>query len=324
MNKGEIIIYTLPDGTSDLDVKLENDTVWLTQEQIAMLFGTKRPAITKHLGNIFKSGELSENSVCSILEHTASDGKNYQTKFYNLDAILSVGYRVNSKNATKFRIWANSVLKDYLIKGYALNQKAKLEQLEDLKKTIKLLTNVIETKKLTLDEAGGMLRVLADYSYGLDVLDGYDYGTLSLKKTTAKEKFKVTYENAAKTIADLKKKFDHSALFGVERDNSFKSSVATIYQTFGGRELYPSLEEKAAMLLYLVVKNHSFTDGNKRIAAYLFLWFMQKNNILYGKDGSIRIANNALVALTLMIAESKSQEKDIMAKVVVNLINKDN
>jgi prophage maintenance system killer protein len=155
-------------------------------------------------------------------------------------------------------------------------------------------------------------------------LDGYDYGTLSLNKTTSKEKFKITYENATKTISDLKKKFDHSALFGVERDNSFKSSVATIYQTFGGRELYPSLEEKAAMLLYLVVKNHSFTDGNKRIAAYLFLWFMQKNGILYGKDGSMRIANNALVALTLMIAESKSQEKDIMAKVVVNLINKDN
>ncbi|MDR0646575.1 MAG: virulence protein RhuM/Fic/DOC family protein [Elusimicrobiota bacterium] len=325
MNRGEIIIYTLPDGTSNLDVKLENDSVWLTQEQIAMLFGTKRPAITKHLGNIFKSGELKEHSTCSILEHMGNDGlQHYKTKFYNLDVILSIGYRVNSKNATKFRIWANNVLKDYLIKGYAVNQKAKLEQLEDLKKTVKLLTNVIENKKLTSDEAVGMLRVLADYSYGLDVLDGYDYGTLSLSKTTAKEKFKITYENAAKTILDLKRKFDHSALFGVERDNSFKSSVATIYQTFGGNELYSSVEEKAAMLLYLVVKNHSFTDGNKRIAAYLFLWFMQKNNILYGKDGRMRIANNALVALTLMIAESKSQEKDIIVKVIVNLINKDN
>ena len=324
MNKGEIVIYQAPDGTASIDVKLEKETIWLSQKQIAELFGIKRPAITKHLKNIFETGELQESSVSSILEHTANDGKKYQTLFYNLDAVLSVGYRVNSKNATQFRIWANKVLKDYLVKGYALNQTAKLEQLEDLKNTVKLLSNVLKRKELSADEASGLLRIITDYTYGLDTLDKYDYQKLEIEATTPKGQFYATYEEAIAAINTLRQKFGSGGLFGNEKDQSFKSTMATIYQTFGGEELYPSVEEKAAMLLYLVTKNHSFSDGNKRIAAFLFLWFLEKNGILYRADGTRLVDNNTLVALTLMIAESRPDEKDMMVKVVVNLINKNN
>ena len=324
MEKGEIIIYQTPDGMTDLSVRLESETVWLTQKQIAVLFGTKRPAITKHLNNIYKSGELIENSVCSILEHTAGDGKVYQTKFHNLDAILSVGYRVNSQNATLFRIWANTVLKEYIIKGYAVNQRAKVEQLEDLKQTIKLLSNVIQNKELTAEESRGLLQVITDYTYALDTLDRYDYQLLEINDTTKGTSFFATYENAMNAIDTLRKKFGSGGLFGNEKDQSFQSSISTIYQTFDGKDLYPSIEEKASMLLYLVVKNHSFSDGNKRIAAFLFLWFLDKNGILYKSNGSRLIENNTLVALTLMIAESRTEEKDIIVKLIVNLINKNN
>ncbi len=324
-NKGEIIIYQTPDGQTEIDVKMEKETVWLTQKQIAELFGTKRPAITKHLNNIYSSSELEENSTCTILEHMGNDGQQkYSTKYYNLDAILSVGYRVNSSNATKFRQWANKVLKSYLIKGYAINQQMKEQQLVDLKNTVKLLSNVIANKELTLDEANGLLHVITDYTYGLDTLDKYDYQQLEIEATTPKTPFRATYDEAIAAIHLLQKKFGSSDLFGNEKDQSFHSSINTIYQTFGGDELYPSIEEKASMLFYLVVKNHSFSDGNKRIAAFLFLWFLEKNGILYKEDGSRLIDNNALVALTLMIAESRTEEKDIMVKVVVNLINKNN
>ena len=330
MSKGEIIIYQTADGSTSLDVKLEQDTIWLNQKQIAELFGTKRPAITKHLKNIFLSGELEENRVCSILEHTTPHGamadktQTTEVKYYNLDAILSVGYRVNSKNATRFRIWANKVLKEYLIKGYVVKENIKLEQYEDLKQTIKVLANVLDHKTLEYSEATGLLRVVTDYAYALDTLDRYDYQQLKIDKTTNKEQFTATYENAIATIEELRKKFGGSSLFGNEKDQSFKGSIGTIYQTFGGQELYPSVEEKAAMLLYLVTKNHSFSDGNKRIAAFLFLWFMERNGILYNSDRSKRIGNNALVALTLMIAESRTEEMDTMVKVIVNLINRDN
>ena len=324
-NKGEIIIYQTPDGQTEIDVRMEKETVWLTQKQIAELFGTKRPAITKHLNNIYSSSELEENSTCSILEHMGNDGQQkYSTKYYNLDAILSVGYRVNSSNATKFRQWANKVLKSYLIKGYAINQQMKEQQLVDLKNTVKLLSNVIANKELTLDEANGLLHIITDYTYGLDTLDKYDYQQLEIEATTPKTPFRATYDEAMAAIHLLQKKFGSSDLFGNEKDQSFHSSINTIYQTFGGDELYPSIEEKASMLFYLVVKNHSFSDGNKRIAAFLFLWFLEKNGILYKEDGSRLIDNNALVALTLMIAESRTEEKDIMVKVVVNLINKNN
>ena len=243
---------------------------------------------------------------------------------YNLDVIISVGYRVKSQRGTQFRIWANKVLKEYLIKGYAINSQAKIEQLEELKQTVRLLSNVLSAKAVTKSEAVGLLRVITDYTYGLDTLDRYDYQELTIEKTTPRAAFHATYENAMEVIRQLHEKFGGSPLFGNEKDDSFKSSIGQIYQTFGGEDLYPSVEEKAAMLLYLVTKNHSFSDGNKRIAATLFLWFLNGNGILYNEDGTKRIADNTLVALTLMIAESRTEEKDTMLKVIVNLINQNN
>ena len=264
MSKGEIIIYQTADGVTSLDVKLEQDSIWLTQKQIAELFGTKRPAITKHLKNIFLSEELDELSICSILEHMGNDGKQgYKTTFYNLDAILSVVYRVNSKNATQFRIWANNILKEYLVKGYAINQRAKTEQFEELKGAVRLLTNVLDGQQLSADEATGLLKVITDYTYALDTLDKYDYQKLEIDGLTPSDSsFHATYENAMEAIYVLRNKFGSGGLFGNEKDESFKSSIGQIYQTFAGEDLYPSIEEKAAMLLYLVTKNHSFSDGN--------------------------------------------------------------
>lgn len=321
-----IIIYHTEDGQMQIDVRLENETVWLTQKQIAELFGTKRPAITKHLKNIYASEELDEGSTCSILEHMGNEGKQtYSTKYYNLDVILSVGYRVNSKNATRFRQWANKVLKQYLIKGYAVNERMRKEQIGELRQLVGMLGRTIQSQPLlSNDETNALFEVVTDYTYALDTLDNYDYERLTINKTTKEEPFHATYENAMEAINGLREKFGGSVLFGNEKDDSFKSSIGQIYQTFGGEELYPSVEEKAAMLLYLVTKNHSFSDGNKRIAATLFLWFLNNNHILYHPDGSKRIADSTLVALTLMIAESRTEEKDVMVKVVVNLINKNN
>ena len=325
-SNNQIIIYQTEDGQTQVDVRLENETVWLTQKQIAELFGTKRPAITKHLKNIYTSEELDENSTCSILEHMGNDGKQtYSTKYYNLDVILSVGYRVNSKNATRFRQWANKVLKQYLIKGYAVNERMRKEQIGELRQLVGMLGRTIQKQPLlSNDETNALFEVVTDYTYALDTLDNYDYERLIINKTTKEEPFHATYENAMEAINGLREKFGGSVLFGNEKDDSFKSSIGQIYQTFGGEELYPSVEEKAAMLLYLVTKNHSFSDGNKRIAATLFLWFLNNNHILYHPDGSKRIADSTLVALTLMIAESRTEEKDVMVKVVVNLINKSN
>ncbi len=327
MNKGEVIIYQTPDGNTQLDVKLDNETVWLDQYQMAELFKTDRTSIVRHINNIYKTKELDKDSTCAKIAQVQIEGNREvkrQISYYNLDAIISVGYRVNSKRGTQFRIWANSVLKEYLIKGYAINQNAKNEQLEDLKKTVKLLSNVIDSKALSADEATGLLRVITDYTYALDTLDRYDFQKLQIEKTTREEPFKADYNNAMEAIYVLRDKFGSGGLFGNEKDQSFKSSISTIYQTFGGEELYPSIEEKAAMLLYLVTKNHSFSDGNKRIAAFLFLWFLEQNGILYRSDSTRLIENNTLVALTLMIAESRTEEKDLMVKVVVNLINKNN
>lgn len=325
-SNNQIVIYQSEDGQTQVDVRLENETVWLTQQQIAELFNTKRPAITKHLKNIYTSKELDENSTCSILEHMGNEGKQtYSTKYYNLDAIISVGYRVNSKNATRFRQWANTVLKQYLIKGYAVNERMRKEQIGELRQLVGMLGRTIQNQPLlSNDETDALFKVVTDYTYALDTLDNYDYGRLVIAKTTKEEPFHATYDNAMEAIKGLRNKFGGSVLFGNEKDGSFKSSIGQIYQTFGGEELYPSVEEKAAMLLYLVTKNHSFSDGNKRIAATLFLWFLNGNHILYHPDGSKRIADSTLVALTLMIAESRTEEKDVMVKVVVNLINKNN
>ena len=327
MNLGDqIVIYQTEDGQTQIDVRMDNDTVWLTQAQIAELFGTKRPAITKHLKNIYYSEELDEKSTCSILEHIRADRKRtYNTKYYNLDAILSVGYRVNSKNATKFRQWANRILKQYLMKGYVVNERIRREQIGELRQLVQLVGRTLQNDEMANGiESQDLLDVVVDYAYALDTLDNYDYERLTIEKTTKEESFRATYESAMIEIARLRNKFGCSNLFGNEKDESFKSSIGQIYQTFGGEELYPSVEEKAAMLLYLVTKNHSFSDGNKRIAATLFLWFLNGNKVLYHPDGSKRIADSTLVALTLMIAESRTEEKDVMVKVVINLINKNN
>ena len=328
MHSGEfdtspIAIYTSDDNTISLDVKLENETVWLSQAQMSLLFDKDQSVVARHIANVFKEGELEENSNMQILHNTFSKYK--PTKVYSLDVIISVGYRVKSKRGTQFRIWANRILKDYIIKGYAINDKIRLEHYNELKDVVRLLANTVHSQeKLTDEQSTGLLSVVTDYVYALDTLDRYDYQQLTIENTTKEERFHATYENAMEAILSLKEKFGESNLFANEKDNSFKSSIGQIYQTFGGVELYPSVEEKAAMLLYLVTKNHSFSDGNKRIAAMLFLWFMERNGILYRTDGSKRIADNTLVALTLMIAESRTEEKDIMVKVVVNLINQQN
>lgn len=274
-SNNQIIIYQSEDGQTLLDVRMEDDTVWLTQQQIAELFGTKRPAITKHLKNIYASEELDENSTCSILEHMGNEGKQtYSTKYYNLDAILSVGYRVNSKNATRFRQWANNVLKQYLIKGYAVNERMRKEQIGELRQLVGMLGRTIQSQPLlSNDETNALFKVVTDYTYALDTLDNYDYERLTINKTTKDEPFHATYKNAMEAIDGLREKFGGSVLFGNEKDGSFKSSIGQIYQTFGGEELYPSVEEKAAMLLYLITKNHSFSDGNKRIAAHCSFGF---------------------------------------------------
>lgn len=326
----QLVIYQTPDGNISIDVTVKAESIWLTQRQIADLFGTKVPAISKHLKNIFATGELQEEVVVSILEtttkHGAIEGKvqTKETKFYNLDAILSVGYRVNSKNATAFRIWANKVLKQYLLQGYAINERVAAQKYDELSQLVKVLGRTIQNQERLTEDSRSLLDVVVDYTYALDTLDRYDYQELTIEHTTGSEAFHATYESAMEVIRSLHDKFGGSELFGNEKDDSFKSSIGQIYQTFGGVDLYPSVEEKAAMLLYLVTKNHSFSDGNKRIAATLFLWFLNGNGILYNEDGTKRIADNTLVALTLMIAESRTDEKDTMVKVVVNLINKNN
>jgi prophage maintenance system killer protein len=291
---------------------------------MASLFGRDKSVIFRHLYKIFSEGELKRDSVVAKNATTGPDGKVYQVEYFNLDVIISVGYRVKSIRGTQFRIWANQVLKEYLVKGYTIDKKRlqdQSRQLEELKQTVKLLGNVIESKALNSEEATGLLKVVTDYAYALDVLDKYDHQELEIGSTTREELFQITYPDAMKAIRGLKEKFGGSMLFGNEKDESFQGSLAAIYQTFGKKDLYPSVEEKAANLLYFVIKNHSFSDGNKRIAAFLFVWFLEKNNILYRPDGTKKIADNALVALTLMIAESRPDEKDMMIKVVVNLIN---
>ena len=324
----QIEIYRSQDGSVQLNVKLENETVWLTQSQMAELFGVDRTSIVRHIRNIYKSEELEENSTCAKNAQVRIEGQRQivrEIPYYNLDMIISVGYRVNSKNATSFRRWATSVLKQYLIKGYVINQQLKLDRYNELKNVVRLMGRAIGMQeKVTTDEYSGLFNVISDYVYALDTLDHYDYQSLSIQQTTKNEPFRATYDNAMEAINALKDKFGGSQWFANEKDESFKSSIGQIYQTFGGEELYPSVEEKAAMLLYLVVKNHSFSDGNKRIAAMLFLWFLNNNRVLYAEDGHKRIADNTLVALTLMIAESRTEEKDVMVKVVVNLINKEN
>lgn len=327
-NVGDIIIYQTEDGQTQVDVRMENDTVWLTQAQMAELFKSSRTNIVEHIQHIYDEDELDETSTCRKFRQVRQEGKRMVTReipIYNLDMIISVGYRVNSKRGVKFRQWANRILKEYLVKGYAVNDRLRRDQLGELRQLVQVVGRTLQSQDITTTPDGqALFDVVVDYTYALDTLDNYDYERLSIERTTSNEPFRATYENAMDEIRRLHAKFGGSQWFGNEKDDSFKSSIGQIYQTFGGEELYPSVEEKAAMLLYLVTKNHSFSDGNKRIAATLFLWFLNNNGILYRPDGTKRIADNTLVALTLMIAESRTEEKDVMVKVVVNLINQRN
>lgn len=312
---GEIVLYRAPDGTVNLDVRLERETIWLTQGQMAELLATERSVITKHLGNIFRSGELDMKSNVQKMHIAGSDRP---VSFFNLDVAISVGYRVNSKRGTQFRIWATRVLREHILKGFTVNER----RLKELNQAVRLIADVAERRPLTGDEAIALLRVVGDYSRALDLLDDYDHQRVGVTAVTMREAEAVSYEEALRAIARLREQFGGSELFGREKDGSLSGSLAAVVQSFGGKDVYPSLEEKAAHLLYFLVKNHSFVDGNKRIAAALFLWFLEKNGALYRADGGKRIGDNALVAMTLLIAESRPADKDILARVVVNLINR--
>ena len=319
---GSIIIYRAEDNSVQLDVRMENESVWLTASQMAMLFGKEESNIRRHIINVFRDEEVERENNVHFLH---VNGVKKPVPFYSLDVILSIGYRVNSKRAIAFRQWSTKILKEFIVKGYAINEKLRREQLSDLRQLVQIVGRTVQSNAVeSEDETQAIFDVVLDYTYALDTLDNYDYERLTVRETTPEERFHATYENAMQTIAALREKFGGSTLFGNEKDDSFKSSIGQIYQTFGGKDLYPSVEEKAAMLLYLVTKNHSFSDGNKRIAATLFLWFLNNNGILYREDGTKRLADNTLVALTLMIAESRTEEKDTMVKVVVNLINQKN
>ena len=327
-NNNQIIIYQTDDDQTQIDVRLENETVWLTQAQMAELFQTDRTSIVRHINKIYADDELDRDSTCAKIAQVQKEGQRTVRRsipYFNLDMIISVGYRVNSKRGVKFRQWANRVLKQYLIKGYAINERLRHEQISELRQLVQVVSRTLQHREQeNTIETQDLLDVVVDYTYALDTLDNYDYERLTIDQTTKVASFHATYENAMEQIQRLRDKFGASILFGNEKDDSFRSSIGQIYQTFGGEDLYPSVEEKAAMLLYLVTKNHSFSDGNKRIAATLFLWFLNNNHLLYHSDGSKRIADSTLVALTLMIAESKTEEKDVMVKVVVNLINQRN
>lgn len=319
MQKGEIQIYKTNSG-AEIQVKLDNQTIWLDAHLIAELFEVNRPAIVKHIQNIYKSGELDESSTCSILEQVAADGKKRKMNLYNLDIIISVGYKVNSKMATQFRQWATQRLKDYLVKGYAINQK----RLDELGKLVQLIEDSGKTENLQLQEAKGLLEILGNYTKSFVLLNQFDSNSLISGGLNDNITYEIKYDEAIIAISELKKqliaKKEATHLFGNEKDESFKSSLQTIVQTFEGQYLYPSIEEQAAHLLYFVIKNHSFTDGNKRIGAFLFIWFLEKNKHRFKKSGELKINDNGLTAIALLVAQSKPEEKETIIQLIVALI----
>jgi prophage maintenance system killer protein len=313
---GEIILYSAPDGTVELNVRLERETVWLTQKQMSELFDTERSVITKHLRNIFKTGELTKDSVSAYFAHTAADGKTYRTAFFTLDAVLSVGYRVNSKRGTQFRIWATRVLRDHLLKGYSVNER----RLHDLNQAVRLIAGVVDRRDLSGDEAKALLRVVGEYRFALDLLDDYDYQRVGAPPAGGKTVHPLTYPEALRIVEQLRERFGGSSLFGRQKDEGLQGALGAVMQTFDGKDVYPSLEEKAAHLLYFLIKNHAFVDGNKRIGAAVFLWFLEKNGALRDRKGVQRISAAALVAVTLLMAESKPEEKEIIVRIVTHLL----
>lgn len=315
----DIVLYKSKDGSVRLDVQLEEDTIWLSQKQMAQLFDKDSDTIGLHIRNVYKEGELEESATTEESSVVRREGKRTVTRkirFYNLDVIISVGYRVKSQRGTEFRIWATSVLKEHLIQGYSVNEK----RLIALKKTLKLASDVSKRKALSGDEGAALLQTISEYAFALDLLDDYDHQRVTLRKTSKRKTKSVTREEVLELITQMCKLFGDSTVFGVEMNESLDSSLNAIMQTFDGRDLYPSVEEKAANLLYFMVKNHSFLDGNKRIAAVVFLRFAEKNRLIYDNEGNKRIADNALVAMTLMIAESRTNEKDVITAMLTNLI----
>ncbi|WP_408967405.1 RhuM family protein [Oryzomonas sp.] len=322
---GDVIIYQADNGQTSLQVHLDLETVWLSLNQMADLFSRDKSVISRHLHNVFREGELTHDSVVAKFATTAADGKTYQVEYFNLDVIISVGYRVKSQQGTRFRQWATQVLRSHIVNGYTVNEQRLREQtdkLTEMHQAMELLARTLANQELVSETGKDVLGVITDYAYALALLDRYDHGTLAIEGTTLQEPHVFGYDEAIGIVATMKGEFD--GLFGIEKDQGFKSAIGAIYQTFGGDELYPSVEEKGANLLYFVIKNHAFSDGNKRIAAALFIYFLGMNGILYRLDGSKRLADNALVALTLLIAESRPDEKDTIVKVVVNLINRKN
>ena len=322
----QIVIYQTADGQTQIDVKMQDETVWLTQETMAQLFDTTVPNINMHIKNIYEDEELDKNRTIKDFLTVRKEGKRSVSRkltYYNLDMIIAVGYRVKSKTATQFRIWANKILKEYLIKGYSVNKQllsSQQEKLKTLQNTISLLTRSLTNQVETVEQAQSVAKILENFAYGLNLLDDFDHKELDTKGKTTKEAVRISKEEFLEVVNEMKSDFE-SDVFAVPKDESFESSVNQIYQTFDGAELYPSLEEKAAMLLYLIVKNHSFTDGNKRIGASCFLYFMNKNGILYN-DGIPIIDNATLFALTLLIAESNPSEMEVIKQVVISVLNR--
>ena len=307
--KKELVVFETEDNKVRLEVSVEDETVWLTQAQMTQLFETSKQNVSLHINNCFKEGELDKDSVVKDFLTTAADGKKYKTKYYNLDVIISVGYRVKSKRGVEFRRWANSVLKQYILQGYAINDN-RIAQLGEVIQIMKRTQNALDSQQV--------LNVIQKYSKALDLLDSYDHQTLERPKGNVAT-YELTYEECMDVISQMRFG-DESDLFGKEKDDSFRGSIGNIYQSFAGKELYPSLEEKAAHLLYFVTKNHSFLDGNKRIAATMFLYFLDKNGVLF-MEGEKLIDDNTLVALTIMIAESKPEEKEMMITVIMNCLS---
>lgn len=317
---GAMVLYQASDGTVTLDVRLEQETIWLSQKQLALLFDKDSDTIGLHLRNVFKEKELDESATteeCSVVQQEGDRQVRRKVRFYNLDAILSVGYRVNSKRGTQFRIWATQVLRDHLMKGYSVNR----NRLRELNQAIRLISDTVNRRDLSGDEAKALLRVVGEYSRALDLLDDYDHQRLTTPRTAGKTSYMMSYEEALRIVGRLRERFGGGpTLFGVEKDKGLASALGAVMQTADGREVYPSLEEKAAHLLYFLVKNHAFIDGNKRIAAALFLWFLERNGILSDAAGNSLISDAALVAMTLMIAESNRTEKDLLVRIVTHLL----
>jgi len=318
-SQGEIVLYQAPDGTVELDVRLERETIWMSQKQMALLFDKDTDTIGLHIRNAYKEGELEESATTedsSVVQNEGGRTVRRPIRLYNLDVVISVGYRVKSLRGTQFRIWATRVLRDHLLKGYSVNEK----RLHDLNQAVRLIADVVDRRDLSGDEAKALLRVVGEYRFALDLLDDYDYQRVGAPPAGGKTVHPLTYPEVLRIVDQLRERFGGSSLFGRQKDEGLQGALGAVMQTFDGNDVYPSLEEKAAHLLYFLIKNHVFVDGNKRIGAAVFLWFLEKNGALRDRKGEPRISAAALVAVTLLMAESKPEEKEIIVRIVTHLL----